>query len=273
MTGTAITNLHRELAPVSAPAWAGIEDEARRALTLHLAARRVVDVREPAGIGLSAVGTGHLTSVEPPAAGVTARLREVRPVAELRASFRLDRAAIDDVERGARDADWHPVRDAARAIALAEDRVIIDGYPAARIAGIRMASPHPPLPLPASALGYPETLERAMDLLRAAGVGGPGVLLLGPAAYAAASQTADAGHPVRDLLAGLVGADVIWAPALDGGLLVSARGGDYELHPGQDFSIGYLSHDADGVDLYLQESLTFLVHSAEAAVPLTAPAA
>ena len=39
-----MNNLHRELAPISAAAWAQIEDEASRTLKRHLAARRVVDI-------------------------------------------------------------------------------------------------------------------------------------------------------------------------------------------------------------------------------------
>ena len=34
-------------------------------------------------------------------------------------------------------------------------------------------------------------------------------------------------------------------------------------------AIGYLSHDAATVTLYLQETLTFLMYTAEAAVALT----
>ncbi len=56
---------------------------------------------------------------------------------ELRVPFTLDRTEIDDVERGAEDSDWQPVKDAARQIAFAEDRAIFDGYPAAGIKGIR----------------------------------------------------------------------------------------------------------------------------------------
>jgi uncharacterized linocin/CFP29 family protein len=46
------------------------------------------------------------------------------------------------------------------------------------------------------------------------------------------------------------------------------RGGDFELTVGEDFSIGYLSHTAATVRLYLQETLTFRVLTAEAAVPM-----
>src|ERR1700727_1944396 len=126
-----MNNLHRELAPISDAAWAQIEEEAARTFKRHLAGRRVVDVHGPAGATFAAVATGHLRDVEPPHEGVAARLREVAAVVELRAAFELDRRGIDDVERGAQDADWQPVKDAARQIAFAEDRAIFEGYPAA----------------------------------------------------------------------------------------------------------------------------------------------
>ena len=49
------------------------------------------------------------------------------------------------------------------------------------------------------------------------------------------------------------------------------RGGDFQLHIGQDVSIGYLSHTETAVRLYLQESVTFLLLTAEAAVALKPP--
>ncbi len=94
-----MNNLHRELAPISEAAWASIEEEARRTFTLHLAGRRIADVHGPGGATLAAVGTGHLADADPPADGVSARVRQVQPVVELRAPFSLDRRAVDDVER------------------------------------------------------------------------------------------------------------------------------------------------------------------------------
>jgi uncharacterized linocin/CFP29 family protein len=264
-----MNNLHRELAPVSDAAWTSIEEEARRTFTLHVAARRVVDVRGPEGVGYAAVGTGHLSSIDPPAGGVQARLRAVQPVVELRVPFTLDRAAIDDVERGAQDPDWQPVKDAARKIAFAEDRAIFEGYPAAGITGIRVSSSNPSLALPATATDYPDVVSKAVSALRLAGVAGPFSLLLSADAYTMVSETADHGYPVRDHLAHVVDGDIIWAPAIDGAFVLSARGGDYELRLGQDLSIGYLSHDAASVELYFTETLTFLAYTAEASVALT----
>ena len=73
----------------------------------------------------------------------------------------------------------------------------------------------------------------------------------------------------RNHLARMLDGEIIWAPGLEsGGLLVTTRGGDYELYLGQDLSIGYLSHNADTIELYLQESFTFLAYTAEASVVL-----
>ncbi|MER7672545.1 family 1 encapsulin nanocompartment shell protein [Kitasatospora sp. NPDC096128] len=264
-------NLHRDLAPVSAAAWEEIEEEARQTFKLHIAGRRVVDLDGPDGPTLAAVGTGHLTALEPPLDGVQAHARASRPVVELRVPFTVSRSAVDDVERGSRDSDWQPVKAAARTLALAEDRAVFEGYPAAAIEGIRSGAANPPVQLPADVREYPEAVSRALTALRLAGVGGPYSLLLGAEAFTAVNETSDHGYPVHNHLARLLDGELIWAPAIEGALLLSTRGGDFELHLGQDVSVGYLSHTAGTVALYLQESLTARVFTPEAAVPLTAP--
>ena len=70
----------------------------------------------------------------------------------------------------------------------------------------------------------------------------------------------------------LVKEQIIWAPAIAGAFVLTTRGGDFDLRIGQDVSIGYLSHTDSAVRLYLQETLTFLLLTAEAAVALAPPA-
>jgi uncharacterized linocin/CFP29 family protein len=265
-----MNNLHRELAPVSEAAWAEIEEEAKRTLKRHLAARRVVDMVGPSGPGLSAVGTGHVASIAPPEEGVQALAREVKALVELRVPFQLSRRAIDDVERGALDSDWSPVKEAMRKIAFAEDRAVFDGYAAAGIEGIRAAASNPAMPLPPGAKRYSDAVARAVGQLRLAGVEGPYALVLGAEAYTAASGGSDDGYPVLHHIERIVDGGVIWAPAIEGGLVLSLRGGDFELTVGEDFSIGYLGHTATTVDLYVEESFTFRTLTTEAAVALTA---
>jgi uncharacterized linocin/CFP29 family protein len=268
-----MNNLHRELAPISDAAWAQIEEETARTFKRYLAGRRVVDVRGPAGTALSAVGTGHLRplagQLSSKTDGIVTRQREAKALVELRFPFELDRQAIDDVERGANDSDWQPAKDAARQIAFAEDIAIFEGYTAADIVGICQGTSNPKVPLPTDVRQYPDAIAHALRQLRLVGVNGPYTVLLGAEAYTALAETSDHGYPVLEHVKRLVDDKIIWAPAIDGAFVLTTRGGDFELHIGQDVSIGYLSHADDVVRLYLQETLTFLLLTSEAAVALT----
>jgi len=227
-----------------------------------------VDMRGPAGTLLSAVGTGHLRSITAPREGILARQREVKALVELRVPFELDRQAIDDVERGADDSDWQPAKAAARQMAFAEDSAIFEGYTAASIVGISQGTSNPQRPLPADVRQYPDAIAQALSQLRLVGVNGPYAVLLGADAYTALAETSDQGYPVLEHVKRLVDDKIIWAPAINGAFVVTTRGGDFELHVGQDVSIGYLSHNDVAVRLYLQETFTFLLLTSEAAVAL-----
>lgn len=264
-----MNNLHRELAPISDVAWSEIEEETSRTIKRYLAGRRVVDVKGPGGIALSAIGTGHLRDVTAPGDGVLARQREVKPLVELRVPFELDRQQIDDVERGANDSDWQPAKDAARLLAFAEDRAIFEGYAAAGISGIREGTSNPVLTLPPDVRAYPDVIAQALARLRLEGVNGPYSVLLGADAYVALSETSDHGYPVLRHIKGLVDGEIIWAPAINGAFVLTTRGGDFGLYIGEDVSIGYLSHTEKTVRLYLQETFTFLLLTTEASVALT----
>jgi uncharacterized linocin/CFP29 family protein len=180
---------------------------------------------------------------------------------------------IDDVERGSNDSDWQPAKDAAQTIAYAEDRAIFEGYSAAAIDGIRQATSNPIMTLPVDVRQYPDAIAQALSQLRLVGVNGPYAVVLGADAYTALSETVDNGYPVLDHVKKLVKDEIIWAPAIDGAFVLTKRGGDFDLHIGQDVSIGYLSHTDTAVRLYLQETLTFLMLTSEAAVALAPPAA
>src|SRR6516162_363237 len=174
-----MNNLYRELAPINELAWSQIDEEAARTLKRYLAARRVVDVKGPAGSMLAAVGTGHLRNVEAPAEGIIARERGVRALVEFRVPLQLNRQAIDDVERGANDSDWQPLKDAAKKIAFAEDHAIFEGYAAASIEGIRKGTSNPLIVLPSDAIHYPDVIAEALGQLRLVGVNGPYSVVMG----------------------------------------------------------------------------------------------
>ena len=265
-----MNNLHRELAPISSSAWAQIEEEAARTLKRYMAARRVVDVDGPNGFQFAAVGTGHTKPIAPLRDGLQMLQREVQPLLELRAPFELTRQAIDDVERGSNDSDWQPLKDAARTLAFSEDQLVFEGYGDAGIRGMREATSNPVLTLPGDVKFYPDIVAKALDQLRSAGVNGPYALLLGSKPYTAVTGGADDGYPILEHVQRLLDKEIIWSPAINGGIVLSIRGGDFDLYLGQDVSIGYVKHSETAVKLYLQESLTYRTQTSEAVVILAA---
>jgi uncharacterized linocin/CFP29 family protein len=265
-----MNHLLRELAPVTEAAWADLEDEVRRVLHQFLSARKLVDFDGPHGWERSALGLGRVDEpLEAPAEGVESRLRRVQPLVELRVPFAVSRAEIAAADRGAPDADWQPAIDAARAIALAEDRLVFQGAPEAAVTGIVEASPHAPIPIDTEYDDYPTHVAKAVEVLKRAGVGGPYAIALGPRCYTGVVETTEnGGYPVLEHLRLILEGPVVWAPGVDGAVVISQRGDDFTLTVGQDLSIGYLTHDAESVTLYLEESVTFRAASPEAAVAL-----
>ncbi|MGV9709452.1 family 1 encapsulin nanocompartment shell protein [Gordonia sp. NPDC003424] len=266
-----MNNLHRELAPISDAAWAEIEEEATRSFKRNSAARRLVDVEGPLGLDVATVSTGHRAGIDPPDDGIVAHTRLAQPLIEFKIPFTLSRESIDDVDRGSKDSDWDPVRDAAAELALAEDKAIFEGYPAGGIPGIRSQASTTPIALPADVRDYPEALTQATTALRLESVDGPYSLAVSADVYRLINETSNHGVPIRDHLQRLLveGGHVVWAPAISGAFLLSTRGGDFEMTIGQDVSIGYDSHDSDTVTLYFQETFTYLTYTPEAVVPFT----
>lgn len=265
-----MNHLHRELAPISDAAWAEIDSEAKRVLQVNLAARKLVDFDGPHGIEKAAVTQGRVEALKGgPVAGVSAARREVLPLVELRADFELAREEIDAIDRGAEDPDLGPLQDAAKRIAHAEDTAVFHGFAAGGIQGIEVRSDHEALVLSEDFEQYPRTVAEAMRLLRGAGVDGPYAIALGPRCYAGLLQaTAHGGYPILEIVRRAIDGPVVWAPAINGAMVLSTRGGDFELTVGQDLSIGYQSHNEESVRLYLMESLAFRVRTPEAAVAL-----
>ncbi|UQA61113.1 family 1 encapsulin nanocompartment shell protein [Polyangium aurulentum] len=261
--------LKRELAPILPEAWEAIDAEARRVLELNLTARKLVDFRGPFGWEYASVSTGRLRMLsQQPVPDVSVGVRAVQPLVELRTPILLDSMELDTVARGADDADLSPVLAAAEKIARAEDGAIFNGYGEGNIAGIIPSSPHPPVRVPA-VQAWPLAVVTAKEILRAAGISGPYALALGRREYDELAAGTEDGYPIlKRIERQLVDGPVVWAPAIEGAVLMSVRGGDFELTVGQDLSIGYAYHERQKIELYLTESFTFRVLEPAAAVAL-----
>ncbi len=265
-----MNHLRRELAPISEAAWSQIDAEASRTLKHFLTARRLVDFAGPDGWTKDAVASGRVEEVTQAPAGIRARIRTVQPLVEYRAEFWLDRVALDAIDRGARDADIDAVRDGARRLAIAEDEAVFLGNRSALVTGIAEGTPNAKLAIGDDYRDYPQSVARAVATLQTIGIAGPYAVALGPRCYTGVVETTEmGGYPVLEHLRLIAGGPVLWAPAVDGAIVLSLRGGDFELTVGQDTSIGYLDHDDTNVHLYLEESFTFQIFTPEAAVHLS----
>lgn len=265
-----MSHLLREHAPITIAGWELLDTEARERLQPALAARRLVDFSGPHGWEHSATNLGRTGDVAGvPGEGVTGRQRRVLPLVELRARFSVTRSELDDAERGAQDVDLDTLDAAARRIAGAENAAVFHGWSAAGIAGIAEAATHDQIPLGDDCERYPRHVAKAVDALRDVGIDGPYGLALGPEAHTRVLETSEhGGYPLLEHLREIVGGPIVWAPAVEGGAVLSMRGGDFLFDSGEDLSIGYESHDAESVQLYLEESFSFRVVTPEAAVPL-----
>lgn len=264
-----MNHLQRERAPISEGGWEAIDAEASRTLRHFLAARQLVDFTGPHGWAHSADNLGRVERLEDPIDGVEAGARTVQTLIELRTPFTVSRADLDDIDRGRADADLSAVIEAARLAALAEDHMVFHGFKAGGITGITEASPHPRLEISDDYGQYHKTVAQAVAMLRAAGVDGPYATALGPRCYPGVIETTEyGGYPVLEHIRLILGGAVVWAPAVDGAVVLSLRGDDFDLSCGQDFAIGYTGHGPTSVELYLEESIGFRVRMGQAAVPL-----
>jgi uncharacterized linocin/CFP29 family protein len=263
-------HLRRHLAPISGAAWELIEEEAGQALRHFLAGRKLVGFRGPLGWEHSAEGAGRVRALGAgPLPRVQAALRETHPLVELRTPFELSLAEMDDLERGRTDPDLSAVVDAARDGALSEDLAVFHGFAEAGIRGITEASPHAPLSIADDYNQYVGTAARAVATLRAAGVDGPYAIALGPRCYTGVVESTEyGGYPVLEHLRLVLGGPVVWAPGVNGAVVLSVGGDHFSLVVGQDFAVGYAGHDDTTVRLYLEESFTFRARTPEAAVAM-----
>jgi uncharacterized linocin/CFP29 family protein len=265
-----MNHLNRSLAPISNAAWEELDDTAKEQLRPALAARKLVDFSGPHGWEYSATNLGRASRVAgAPVDGVDVMQRRVLPMIELRDQFTLSLSELRDIDRGAEDADLGPLEQAAQRIARAENTSVLHGFSAASIDGVTEASSHPPITLSEDFDDYPGHAAKAVEMLLTAGIDGPYGIALGPRCYTGVIETTEhGGILVFDHLRKILDGPIVWAPGVDGAVVMSLRGGDFLFESGQDLSLGYLSHDAQSVSLYLEESFSFRVATEEAAVAL-----
>ena len=266
-----MNNLHRELAPISDSAWAQIEEETSRTLKRYLAGRRVVDVKvQPASPSQASAPVTRIQS--PPQqkalSRASARSRRwsncvfpsnwIAKVSTMLIAVRM--TPTGNQRRTPRDRSPSPrtppystgmpppaLEASDRGPAIHQDA----SRRRSRVSRCHRSKPEPVASRRCqwSLLGAP----RRRRLHRTRRNQRPRLPSVG-ARQAPGQRSNHLG------------------PAITGAFVLTTRGGDFDLHIGQDVSIGYLNHNDAAVRLYLQETFTFLLLTTEAAVALVPPA-
>lgn len=256
--------LKRQLAPIPAEAWLEIDQQATRSLTALLSARKVVDVTGPMGADFPGVPEGRLDYPEDqPADGVSCGIHKVHHLVETRIPFDLDIREMDNVVRGAKDIDLSNLEEAAKKIALFEEKVVYHGLPEANIKGLRMCTGTECMTFGSTPEQMLETIAEGVTVFAGRSIEGPYAFVVGPKLWSRMSAHLQ-GYPVKMQAENILGGSVFLSPYLSGefeneAYMTSTRGGDVELILGQDLAVGYEAHAKDIVTLYFTESFTFRI--------------
>lgn len=256
--------LKKSIAPVTDQAWKEINEVAGKIFKIYLSGRQFLDIDGPNGMDMGAVSTGHLIMPDNQSKeGINYGIREVIPLVEIRKPFELDIMTIDNINRGALDADLQPLEEAAKEIALFEEKVIYEGFGKAGIKGLEKSAGDKATALPDDPGEFLAAISEQKRKLMKEGVEGPYNLVLSEDKMHILNSIAK-GYPVEKQLRKMLGGRIIPQFATGKSYLLSGQGGDYELVLGQDMSIGYDAHDTRKVKLYFTESFTVRVMSPEA---------
>lgn len=252
--------LRRSLAPISQAGWNEIEEQAKDVFQTVLTARKFAEVDGPHGIDHAAVSMGRLEVPEGQKdKDVRYGINRVMPLMEVRKSFNVNIWELDNAVRGAEDIKLEDMENAAKEIAEFEEDAIYNGFDKACIKGLKNSTEHDALNFPDNAEDILQTISSAINQMKQSFVDGPDTLVLGTEKWQKL-MISGTGYPlykrVEDLLNG---GNIILNPYIKEGYLLNANGGDFKLTLGQDFSIGYESHNEKEVQLYFTESFTFQV--------------
>ncbi len=248
--------LKRELAPLSREAWQEIDERAKEVLKSRLTARRVVKVVGPKGWEFNAVDEGRLENIQE--GEICTGTYKVKPLVEARINFTLDRWELDNITRGAKDVDYTGLERAAKKLADFEEDVVYNGYSQGNIQGLSQSSAHESIPFGDDEEAIMNAIIQGMDLLKENYDEGPYVLVVGKEAWRRLHVGGE-GYPLMKRLKSLLDGRIVQNNTIQGAFLIPYDNENLELTIGQDFSIGYQSHNDDEVRLFITESFTFRV--------------
>ena len=260
--------LRRSLAPISTSGWDEIDSMARETLVANLSGRKFIDVLGPYGIDHACVTLGRLTVPQSDSdSKVGYGIHQVQPLVEARVNFSLETWELDNVERGAKDIQLDALVDACREIAMFEERAIYSGFEPGQITGLQEQVAGHELDFAMEMDSLVDAVSEGQTRMLKEGVEGPARLIVSADIWKFLARTTPGGT-LRSIIERQIEGAVIYSEFVSDALLVSSRGGDFELTVGQDLAVGYHSHTSTEINLFITESFTFRVVAPEAVIGL-----
>lgn len=253
--------LKRNQAPISDDAWQEIDDAARDVFKNVLKARKALTINGPKGWDYAGVNEGRLETIEDTkskknVSDICTGKYKIKNLVEARVSFNLDRWELDNIERGAKDAELDNLEEACEKLAIFEDDVIFNGYKD-EIKGLSQAAGHK------HSFGKDnnailKSIGEGVTELKYSYAEGPYDLIVSEKAYDLINVIEN-GVYLLNVIKKIIGGEIIKSKACKGAILIPHKDEDFEFTLGHDFSIGYEKEDSQNVGLFVSESLTFRI--------------
>ncbi len=248
----------QHLAPIADEAWEEINETAEKVLKTTLSARKVLHVNGPLGLDTPAIPTGTLELTDQNKDNeVSAGLYNVDRLLESRITFSLSRWELDNVLRGKKDVDLDILEAAAEKLARYEENTIYNGNKKANIKGLVDFAKHK-LSMSDDVNENLQAIAEGLLKLQDAYTEKPYMLVVGDDLFKIINQVYD-GKLLVDAIETLIEGKVVHSKVLKGALLLPFDHDDLELTIGQDYTVGYESHDNESVKLFIMNAFTFRV--------------
>ncbi|NLF30411.1 MAG: bacteriocin family protein [Planctomycetes bacterium] len=258
--------LTRDDAPFGEKVWAAIDGAVLNAARSQLAARRILHVDGPFGLGLTAIPRG-----EAPAVGGMS-VNPPLPLAMIRKAFTLPTRDIATIEQTGAPVSLSAAVAAAIEVARMEDALIFRGADKVGIQGLLTAKgAHRAALRDWSEVGTAaEDIIEAVTVLDGAGFAGPYVLALAPPLYNRLLRRYPQGNASElEHIRTIVTEGIVKAPSIDGGGVLLASGRPFaSIVLGQDLMTGLLGPGEEGFEFLISESLTLRLTEPSAVVVL-----
>lgn len=255
-----MTYLNRDAAGLAEGVWQEIDDTVLSAARELSTARRFLDLDGPFGIGLTSLEIGAEAYIQEAEGELAASIGSLSiPVPMLQQPFALSVRRLEGHRKLGLPLDLRPAETAAEAVARREEQVIYQGIPQLGLVGLTTAEGRSSI-----ACGDWSEVEQALrdvlaavNRLDASGFNGPYALVLSPQRYNALFRRYEGSDMLQlDHLRRLCEGG-LYKAAIDGAVLVDPRVGTIKI--GQDMRVGFSANDGIHFQLFVSESLVFLL--------------